>query len=70
MLTAVLGLFAIIGVGSLVGATGVLRDPRAVITWLNRYALYLAFPLLIAHKFGGQAATTTICWRHPGNKAP
>jgi len=49
VLTAVLGLFAIIGVGSLVGATGVLRDPRAVITWLNRYALYLAFPLLIAH---------------------
>jgi len=47
MIEAVAQLFAIIGLGTLCTAVGFVPSPKKTITLLNRYALYIAFPLLI-----------------------
>ena len=46
-LSASLPLFSIIAVGALAGAIRLFPAPRAAIAVLNRFTLYLAFPLLI-----------------------
>ena len=47
MIEAVAKLFMIIGFGTLCTAVRIIPSPRKAITHLNRYALYIAFPLLI-----------------------
>lgn len=48
MFSAVTALFSIIALGALCGALRLFPVPSAAIGVLNRYALYVAFPLLIA----------------------
>ncbi len=52
MNTAVLGLLATIALGAGAGAVRLFPSPDAAIAVLNRFALYLAFPALIASSLG------------------
>jgi len=46
-LLRVLPLFAVMALGALSGALGLFAEPKGAIAALNRFALYVAFPLLV-----------------------
>jgi hypothetical protein len=59
MLLRVLPLFAIIGLGALSGHLGLFANPQAAVEALNRFALYIAFPLLVVSALSkGELAAT------------
>ena len=55
MLLRVLPLFAVLGVGALAGALRLFPAPAAAIAVLNRFALYVAFPMLVVASLGSGA---------------
>jgi len=55
MLLRVLPLFAVLGVGALAGLLRLFPSPTAAVGVLNRFALYIAFPMLVVASLGSGA---------------